>query len=822
MTKTTSNKFIDTVDECLTNGVNNGIFQVSIEDESLNGRHITIEGKKVVNFGSCSYLGLEIDERLKQGAIDATIRYGTQYSASRAYSACPLYEEAESLFYKIFENNHAILGATTTLTHVAAIPILVQENDLVILDHQVHGSIQLAVQLSKAKGTQVEMIRHNRMDLLEDLVKENPNKYNKIWYMADGLYSMYGDYPPIDHLKFLLEKYSNFHLYFDDAHGMSWAGKHGNGCVLSKMPLHPKVVLSTSLAKGFGVGGGVLVLPDGELKRKILTCGTSYTFSGPVQPPLLGAIVESAKIHLTDEIYQLQNTLQHKIKLAHQVIEQYGLPAVKPSNSPILYLGLGLPRVGYNMVKKLMSEGYYANIGIFPAVPVKCTGLRLPITNGQTDEDIKGILEAFSHHLPKVLEEENFSVEQLSRSFNEPFEETKKRYSVAKKVTEKPKVTIEHKKSISEIDETVWNNLLGGNGTFDWKGCKFLEDTFTGNEEEENNWNFHYLLIRNREDKIVLATFFSELLIKDDMIADAGISMQIEKERAVNKYYLTSKVVMMGSLISVGDHLYIDKTLPEWKSAMHEMIKFANEIKTACNASAVQLRDFDTHDKEVSDFLIKEGFIKLEMPEMHTLNNPSWTDETEYMQRLSTKARWHFRRNIIDKRHYFNFNILSSASAKSKGDIAEWFRLYQNVKEDSYNINTFILPEKYFKNMIDHPNWEVIELRLSEEFGEQENKLVALCFCYRSDRNQYSIAAVGLDYEYVLTHGSYRQSLYQSVKRANELKCNKLYMGMDASIEKKKFGTDITNKCVYIQANDNFNMELMGTLYSNNHETTRV
>jgi 7-keto-8-aminopelargonate synthetase-like enzyme len=75
-----SNKFINTIDECISNGVKNGIFQVSVEDDILNGREVTINGRKVVSFGSCSYLGLETDDRLKHGAIDATLRYGTQYS----------------------------------------------------------------------------------------------------------------------------------------------------------------------------------------------------------------------------------------------------------------------------------------------------------------------------------------------------------------------------------------------------------------------------------------------------------------------------------------------------------------------------------------------------------------------------------------------------------------------------------------------------------------------------------------------------------------------------------------------------------------------
>jgi hypothetical protein len=40
--KNRTNKFIDTIDECLTNGVKNGIFQVSVEDQVLNGREVTI------------------------------------------------------------------------------------------------------------------------------------------------------------------------------------------------------------------------------------------------------------------------------------------------------------------------------------------------------------------------------------------------------------------------------------------------------------------------------------------------------------------------------------------------------------------------------------------------------------------------------------------------------------------------------------------------------------------------------------------------------------------------------------------------------------
>ncbi len=817
MSKNRTNKFIDTIDECLTNGVNNGIFQVSLEDDNLNGRDVTINGRTVVNFGSCSYLGLEVDERLKQGAIDAAQRYGTQYSSSRLFSECNLYDEIEDLFYQIFDENPSLLAATTTLTHMGALPVLVQDDDLIILDHQVHGSVQIAVQLVKARGTKVDMIKHNRMDMLEDLIKENPNKYNKIWYMADGLYSMYGDYAPVGDLISLMEKYGNFHVYIDDAHGMSWAGKNGSGYIMSQTPLHPKMILTTSLAKGFGTGGGVTIVSDPEIRRKIKTCGGSYTFSGPIQPPMLGASIASAKIHLTDEIYTLQNELKEKIDLTRSIIDKHELPLVLPSSSPIFYLGLGLPRVGYNMVKRLLNEGFYTNIGIFPGVPVKCSGLRLAITNGQTKEDIKNVLDAYIHHFPKVLEEEGQSVDDISNSFNLPFETTKKRYQPDILQDDELPFDIQHETTIHNIDKQLWNDLLGDNGTFDWEGCRFIEETYSDNPEPENNWNLHYLIIRDKATlKPILATYFTEMLCKDDMVASASASKRIEELRETDKYYLSSKVIMMGSLLSLGEHLFIDKTYVHWKEAMIKMIDIMNDTKTAVGATMVQLREFDRDETEINDFLIKEGFIKAEMPEMHTLENIKWDTVDEYISSFSSGSRWHFKKKILKKSEFFDVKILQDYDSKKSGDFEKWYDLYSNVKNKSFNINTYAIPEKFMQKVAEHPNWEVIELRVKPEFSLQkgENRLVSVNFCYKSARNNYTLFAVGIDYDYVIEHGCYRQGMFQSILRGNQLGVDKVYLGMDASVEKRRFGVKVLPKNAYIQADDNFNFEMIGSIHN--------
>ncbi|PWA04383.1 aminotransferase class I/II-fold pyridoxal phosphate-dependent enzyme [Flavobacterium psychrotolerans] len=811
------NSHVNTIDECLTNGVNNGLFHINIDDQVLNGRTVQIDGNKLINFTSCSYLGLETDDRLKQGAINAVMKYGTQYSSSRAYSKCPLYEELEALFYDIF-GYQTIVGPTTTLTHVAAIPILVGEKDFMINDHQVHASVQIGTQLAVAKGVKLDLLRHNNLNNLEDILKKTHGKHHKVWYMVDGLYSMYGDFAPLKDIQVLLDKYANFNLYIDDAHGMSWTGKNGSGYVLSQMELTDQVVLSTSLAKGFGAGGGLLVLNNKELSRKILTCGTSYTTGGPLQPPVLGACVASAKIHLTPDIYVYQNRVAELIERFIQKCDESCLPLMSHAASPIMYIGLGLPRVAYNMVKRLMKEGYFTNVGIFPGVPVRCAGVRITINRNQTIQDIDDLVACMTKHFPLVLAEENQTVADLERNFKTPLTTVAQRYPVQKKDETTSKFFIKQVRTIKEIDKNVWDDLLGNRGTFDWEGCRFLEETFCDNPEPENNWKFHYLIISDSlTGKPILATFFTELLCKDDMIAPAHVSQQIEEVRKKDKYYLTSKVVMLGSLLTEGNHLFIDRNNGQWQTALLELIRIMNDVKQECDATMLQLRDFDSNDIEMRDFLIKEGFIKVKMPDTHVLKNTKWQDENEYMKQLSKGNRWHFRRKILDNKPLFRVNVIDSENVLNENQTKNWHELYSNVKQKGLNINTYNLPLKLFNNMQLHPNWETVELRLkSGDKFHNEESLVAVGFCYKSSKNNYSMMAVGINYDYVYTHGCYRQALYQSVVRFGNLKCDNLYFGMDASIEKQRFGVEIIPKSVYIQANDNFNMELIGTIYNKN------
>jgi 7-keto-8-aminopelargonate synthetase-like enzyme len=403
-----------------------GIIHLSDENDLLDGRHIRINGKETINFGTCGYMGLEMDDRLKQGVIEAVQKYGTAFASTRVYVNVKLYSEMEELLRKMF-NQPVMLLANVTLSHVSNIPILVKDDDVVILDTMVHDSVQTAVQLLKARNVKIEIIRHNRMDHLEEKINELKGKYKKIWYMADGVYSMYGDCAPMEAIYNLLNKYEQFNLYIDDTHGMSWAGKNGTGYVMSSVPyFHSKMILVTSLNKAFGAAGGITVFPDEKTHEFARNCSKPFIFSGPIQPPMLGACIASAKIHLSPEITAMQNQLQERVTYVNELCKSLELPLMWENRTPIFFIGVSKPVVAFSMVKRLMNRGYLFNLSVFPSVAINNAGLRLPISRNHTFDDLKGLITNISEELPDAFQEADITVQEVYKAFKKPYPFAKK------------------------------------------------------------------------------------------------------------------------------------------------------------------------------------------------------------------------------------------------------------------------------------------------------------------------------------------------------------------------------------------------------------
>jgi 7-keto-8-aminopelargonate synthetase-like enzyme len=394
-----------------------GLAHQIAEDEFFTGRTFQLAGRDLIHFGSCSYLGLELDPRLIDAGIDALRRYGAHFSSSRSYISCPLYRDLEERLERLFARPVLVTG-TTTLAHLAALPILCAPGDAVLIDQQAHASLQLAANQLRALGVRVEVAAHNHAERLRRQVAGLRDRARHIWYVGDGIYSMYGDRAPLETLLELTRSNEQFHVYLDDAHGISWSGKCGKGFVLDRAPDEERWVVAVTLGKAFGAGGAALVLPNRAWQRRIQHCGGTVVFTGPVPPAMLGAAIASADIHLSGEIEMLQAQLRDRIERCNRALRDAEVPLVSHEATPVRFIATGEPGVTQAVLSRAIDRGFFLNPAVYPAVSRRRSGLRFTLTLHQREEDIDALVACLAEELPLALADAGSSVKDLRRRFH--------------------------------------------------------------------------------------------------------------------------------------------------------------------------------------------------------------------------------------------------------------------------------------------------------------------------------------------------------------------------------------------------------------------
>jgi 7-keto-8-aminopelargonate synthetase-like enzyme len=387
------------IDSSIREAADAGIMMQTADDAEYSGRHVEIGGARLLNFGSCSYLGLEQRPELKEGAIRAIHRYGTQFSISRAYLQSPLYEKLEHAL-EVMTGGHALIAPSTTLSHIAALPVLVQPGDAVMIDRWAHASVHGATALLGSK--EIVPVRHNDLEHLDQEAARLTKTHRHVWYLIDGLYSMTGEFAPLAQIAALLEKYPGLHLYVDDAHSTSWSGRNGRGWALEHLPDRSRVVVALSLNKAFSAAGAALVFPTAEVRSRVRRCGGPMLFSGPIQPPMLGAALASAELHLRADFASVQQSLIDRIDLMLSLARDLGVRLVAEDRSPIFFVRCGPVEVLYPLAHALRAQGMYACPSGFPAVPKDQSGIRFTVSLHNTGADIRRFMEILSLEMKRL------------------------------------------------------------------------------------------------------------------------------------------------------------------------------------------------------------------------------------------------------------------------------------------------------------------------------------------------------------------------------------------------------------------------------------
>ncbi|MBK2295760.1 aminotransferase class I/II-fold pyridoxal phosphate-dependent enzyme [Francisella philomiragia] len=376
-------------------------------------KRITLtDNKDYLEFISCSYLGLHNDKEIINAIKNSTDLdlQGFLFSSSRTRAVSQLENSVLEKLSKIFYPYIPLLFQNLHTAHLGVIPLLVSQifpkmrtdkKIQCILDKHSHQSLKILQGIIK-QFCDIDVLDTSNIYEL-DLYMKKINLDDKTpFIIMDSVGSMGKIYPIKDIVK-LVEKYNGY-VYFDDAHGMSITGKHGSGHVMQELnyKLNNRVFISTSLTKGFGGQGGIILMPYIEQIDFLLQYCTTYTFSGPLSIPTLEVINKSCDIHLSKKIDLLQQKLRNNLEYFDHQITNVKLNKLRNSFLPFRIIYIGNEGDAIKYYKILKTSGILVTCAVYPVVEKSQAILRITFSATHELDEIKLLAENLKKYLKEL------------------------------------------------------------------------------------------------------------------------------------------------------------------------------------------------------------------------------------------------------------------------------------------------------------------------------------------------------------------------------------------------------------------------------------
>ncbi|MCX8163518.1 MAG: glycine C-acetyltransferase [Candidatus Micrarchaeota archaeon] len=345
-----------------------------------------VNGKKVLMLGTNNYLGLSNHKKLKKAAIEAIKKYGAGSGSVRAISGTmDLHLKLEETIAKFKRTEAAIYFQTGFAANAGGIPQLLDQKSVVLSDELNHGSIIDGIRLAKVEKL---IYKHCDMEDLENKLKEVSGKFEKIWIISDGVFSMDGDIAPLDKIYNLATEYGAY-IWVDDAHGDGVLGEHGRG-ITSHYKLEGKIEVEMgTFSKAFGVVGGY-VAGSKILKEYMHNKARTYLLSGSAPPATVASCI--AALELLEEDERLVKKLWKNTNYFKRKIKKLGLN-MGNSQTPIVPIMIGDSKKAKQFSEMLFEEGVFALPIVYPMVAQGKARIRTQIRADFKKADLDFALE---------------------------------------------------------------------------------------------------------------------------------------------------------------------------------------------------------------------------------------------------------------------------------------------------------------------------------------------------------------------------------------------------------------------------------------------
>lgn len=348
--------------------------------ESEQDTEVIIDNRKVLMFGSNSYLGLTNHPKVKAAAIEATKKYGTGCAGSRFLNGTlDSHLELEKRLAQFVGKEEAVIFSTGFQVNLGVVSCLTGRQDYVIWDSLNHASIIEGVRLAMGKSLKY---KHNDMEALERRLRQCEEDKIKL-IVVDGVFSMEGDLCNLPEIVRLAKKYDAA-VMVDEAHGIGVMGDHGRGvCNYFGLTKEVDLIMGT-FSKSFAAIGG-FIAGDSSLINYIRHHARSYIFSASATPAATAAAAASLDIMLSEP--ERVEALQQKTKYCLDKFSSLGFE-IGNTSTPIIPLFVRDNELTFRITADLFEEGVFVNPVVAPAVAPEDTLIRFSLMSTHTYQQI--------------------------------------------------------------------------------------------------------------------------------------------------------------------------------------------------------------------------------------------------------------------------------------------------------------------------------------------------------------------------------------------------------------------------------------------------
>lgn len=347
-------------------------------------------GRVVVSFGGCNYLGLASHPAVVEAVRRGLDVFGLSATASRETTgnAAP-HESLEQELADFLRTERALLVPDGYIANIAACQSVAGlGTSVALIDERGHASLADA---ARTAGLRIVRFEHACPDSLARALREARPAAAVV--MTDGVFTADGELAPVADL--LCEIGGEDWLLIDDCHGLGTVGPGGRGSAAATGLADPRVVVTSSLAKGLGGAGGIVAGSGSFVTHCHRSSG--YICTTPIAPAL--AEGTRAALRVLQQQPDRLDALHANASRLRTGLRRLGLLTDSDERTtPIAAFTIGDSPTMQRLASGLLVDGFRVPLIRYPGGPAEAY-FRLSVNAEHTPQQIDGLLSAFESRL---------------------------------------------------------------------------------------------------------------------------------------------------------------------------------------------------------------------------------------------------------------------------------------------------------------------------------------------------------------------------------------------------------------------------------------